>query len=531
MYENRVFPTIRPDFVKEVLPEYFETEYPNLILFLENYYDALDSSGEFGEVLKDLYDIRDIGTTQLKYLDNLFDEIGLGLAPTFVSNPREILRNLAKFFRVKGSVYSAEGFFRSFYNTTVDLEYPKDKIFLMGDSGSIIGPKSDKKIQDGKLHQVLSTLVKTTVPLKDWEDLYKKFVHPAGFYLASEMRAFTTHTNDISGINANTTALNLRVEADSDRANLKMPMRIIGKVDMGRTDIIAMDGPTTYYKCDGGTFTFSKENALFYTDSNVWYLADSFGLPYEDGMGVQTSYDAGIYGQNVISLAAIDLGKTIGTENAIYTDTLSTVAGGEVTSIYETMPAKLSVTSPMTIANKTRQNLTIDIAAALSMTAEELTRGGTKTYISRMYVKGNMSDSSTGFCVGFPQYSEHSLDSNGFNIGRTFRPGMTIKDSDAVNYTTYQVSKTAPVIRIDNILDSNGILQVQLEGDSNTMNTVLLKFNLSNKPNSIYEWIKYDSLAVFDINSFNYPDNQTLKGMTLQDIKNKPISYLKNSLV
>ena len=72
MYENRVFPTVRPDFVKEVLPEYFESEYPNLILFLENYYDALDSSGEFGEVLKDLYDIRDIGTTQLKYLDNLF---------------------------------------------------------------------------------------------------------------------------------------------------------------------------------------------------------------------------------------------------------------------------------------------------------------------------------------------------------------------------------------------------------------------------------------------------------------------------
>ena len=50
--------TIRQDLISQVLPEYFTTDYPNLITFLETYYDYMDSSGEFGECLKDLYDKR-----------------------------------------------------------------------------------------------------------------------------------------------------------------------------------------------------------------------------------------------------------------------------------------------------------------------------------------------------------------------------------------------------------------------------------------------------------------------------------------
>ena len=97
MSEDRNNLSLRADYVRDILPEYFTADYPNLIQFLETYYDALDSDGNFGNTIKDLYEIRDIGKTDLKYLDNLFGEIGLSLSSEFVSNPREILKNLAKF--------------------------------------------------------------------------------------------------------------------------------------------------------------------------------------------------------------------------------------------------------------------------------------------------------------------------------------------------------------------------------------------------------------------------------------------------
>lgn len=193
--------TIRPDMVSQVLPEYFATDYPNLIAFIETYYDYMDSHGAFGECLKDLYDIRDIGTTKLSYLDNMFAEFALGLGQDFFIEPREILRNFARFFRVKGSLYSIKGFFRSFYNDdTIEIEYPKKDIFLIGDSASYIGPKSQKIIQDGGVHQILSILIKSETGLSEYQELYKKFVHPSGFYLSAEMLIKNTQDIAVSSI-------------------------------------------------------------------------------------------------------------------------------------------------------------------------------------------------------------------------------------------------------------------------------------------------------------------------------------------
>lgn len=184
--------TIRESLVKQVLPEFWSTDYPNIITFIETYYDFMDSDGQFGADLNDLYDIRNIGTTKLAYLDNMFEEFALGMGQEFFSDPREVLRNFAKFFRVKGSLYSAKGFFRSFYNDdTAEITYPKSKLFMVGDSNSIIGPNSTKILQDGGVYQVLSILIKSKTSLGKYEDFYRKFVHPSGFHLAAEMRIDT----------------------------------------------------------------------------------------------------------------------------------------------------------------------------------------------------------------------------------------------------------------------------------------------------------------------------------------------------
>ena len=115
--------------VKEVLPEYFGGEYPTLIKFLEYYYDFLDNDGNFGELIQDLYTCRDAEDNLLTQLERMLVEFGQGVGVSIFSNPREVIRNFAKFYRVKGSKYSAEGFFRAFYLTDVEMHYPKKDLF------------------------------------------------------------------------------------------------------------------------------------------------------------------------------------------------------------------------------------------------------------------------------------------------------------------------------------------------------------------------------------------------------------------
>lgn len=178
---NLVFHT---DVVEQVLPEYFQRDYPNLIKFMNAYYSFMDSD-ELTDSLKDLYAIRDIESSSAKQLDQIFAEIAKGASASYFADSREALRNFANFFRVKGSLYSAEGFFRAFFNETVEIQFPKEQMFRIDDS--LIGAESLKYIQNAGLYQVFSILIKSSVPIIRWKELYRRFVHPAGFFLGGEV--------------------------------------------------------------------------------------------------------------------------------------------------------------------------------------------------------------------------------------------------------------------------------------------------------------------------------------------------------
>ena len=174
---------VRKSLVNEVLPEHFRDDYPMLIEFLDAYYEFLDSADNFGGIIEELQTIRDIEDTKLSFLDLLFDEIGLGISNGQFTTPREVIRNFGNFFRVKGSEYSIHGFFRAFFNETVEIFHPKDSLFIVGESN--IGSEDAKRIQDGRLFQVFSTLIKGPIPLLEWEAMYRNYVHPSGFYLGA----------------------------------------------------------------------------------------------------------------------------------------------------------------------------------------------------------------------------------------------------------------------------------------------------------------------------------------------------------
>lgn len=184
---NRAATSLHTNLVKEVLPEHFTTDYPNLIAFLEGYYEYQDKD-EYISLLKDLLAIRDIERADADQLDRIFEEIASGASRDYFTDPREVLRNFANFYRVKGTKYSAEGFFRAFFNTDVSIEYPKNNIFIIGEPASTIGVESLKYIINYGLYQIFSVLIRSPLPISTWKELYKKFVHPAGFFLGGEVQ-------------------------------------------------------------------------------------------------------------------------------------------------------------------------------------------------------------------------------------------------------------------------------------------------------------------------------------------------------
>lgn len=182
---GRINTNVRKSLVDEVFPEHFREDYPNLVTFLDAYYEHLDSADNFGGIIQELQTIRDIEDTKLEYLDYMFDEIALGVSQNTFTFPREAIRNFGNFFRVKGSQYSVHGFFRAFFNEDIEIIYPKDRLFYVGKS--TIGQEEAARLQDGALNQIFSVLLRTPIPLLEWEELYRTFVHPSGFYLGADV--------------------------------------------------------------------------------------------------------------------------------------------------------------------------------------------------------------------------------------------------------------------------------------------------------------------------------------------------------
>jgi len=196
---------LREPAIGNILPEHFADLYPKFITLLKKYYEFQDQN-DSTELLNHLFATRDINETDITLLTYIEDELLLGESyfQKFGSNETE-LRAAANFsntlFRSKGSKFAIEWFFRSFYGEDVEVLYPKENVFKIGETDSQIGADSLKYITDDKLYQTFALLIRVGVPIAKWRETFKLFVHPAGMYLGGEVFIVDDVLVDIQALN------------------------------------------------------------------------------------------------------------------------------------------------------------------------------------------------------------------------------------------------------------------------------------------------------------------------------------------
>tara|TARA_R110000744_G_scaffold161661_13_gene278227 strand:+ start:1110 stop:2114 length:1005 start_codon:yes stop_codon:yes gene_type:complete len=240
--------------VGAVFPEHYATEYPKLTSLMETYYKFLDSdTTDFGNQIKSLSKTRDIGQTAESNLTFIEDELLLGqnyLQGILDQRTGAELSN--NFYRSKGSKFSIERFFRAFFNTDPTIVYGKDLTFNIGETN--IGPESGKFIQDDKIYQFWGILIKTGVPVVDWLDMYKLFVHPGGMYVGAAVEIVGFANLGVSGF----FYLN-----DQDTT----PVQIPGQANLGMLQFGETLAMVTHSDATRGLLTDSAEHYRLRTDN------------------------------------------------------------------------------------------------------------------------------------------------------------------------------------------------------------------------------------------------------------------------
>ena len=273
--------------VRESLPEHFTQDYPKLVTFLEKYYEYLDSDGasSFNHKLKRIYYSRDTQEVSSDLLVYLIQEIAAGNTGGNFIDPNFYAQRIHELHRTKGSRFSIEEFFRAFFQVHPEVVYPKQDIFTIGhDSAgplSKIGAESNKFIRNNGLYQVFSILVKSPISQVTWLELYKKFVHPAGFYIAGEV------VTDVEAIGTFTAPL-----AIEDSANRKVISSASMTAQVPFTQLTALfdsaDGTTFRARLDEKVSEYQSLTATqlqgFYRNVDEIITAKSFTFD-DSGLG------------------------------------------------------------------------------------------------------------------------------------------------------------------------------------------------------------------------------------------------------
>lgn len=185
--------------VAAVTPSYYQQEYPQLVEFLEKYFEYIEDTAGFGDLLQKLKDIRNIDVTEEAYVQILSSkEYGAALPDLSSIDETAAVRLFEYWYKAKGTRAAVEMYFRIFLNTNVEVVYPRENMLIV-DGGDwdesqvryttvkslIDEPRA--VIQDDFYYQAFSYLIRSGQSISDWGDTFYRAAHAAGFKVFGEV--------------------------------------------------------------------------------------------------------------------------------------------------------------------------------------------------------------------------------------------------------------------------------------------------------------------------------------------------------
>jgi len=291
--------------VEQVLPDYFKADYPKVIKLLEAYNQFEDSDQSPARLVHDVITSRDITANDLSLLSFIEDELLLGQSYfEGFANKRAAAKFSNTLYRSKGTLYSIQQFFRTFFGVTPDVRYTKEDRFMIGETNSRIGFDSQKFLTDDKLYQVFAILIKADIPVNRWREAYKLFVHPSGLYFGGQVLleaaaslqfgimpnfegvSFNPVVQGEASLGTTLQSTDLTGEIDSDGTKLRISLpeaiEVIQNVSLAEIDrnfdtiseLVGTNSPTLDEDSagtDGRVQRFSQDRSAFDTMDEVKY--------------------------------------------------------------------------------------------------------------------------------------------------------------------------------------------------------------------------------------------------------------------
>ena len=304
---NRREISLTGSIVRDVLPDYYKTDHPKLISFLETYYNTLDSDHSFSTKGKQVYSqrqkeldsagtgqvtygwdsdrnfgyqlaniptLRDITQTDIENVSFIEDELLLGQSYQTAGGAidKRVGSELSNnFYRSKGTKFGIERFFRLFFGETPEIIYGKNLVMKVGDA---IGPQSGLYITDDTIYQFWGILIKLGISSSDWMDMYKLFAHPGGMYVGASVL--------IEGVNTNISFDGMPISiADNNIPTFEGTAAFSPRAMMSATGIIGTTSkpydsegstPGGSYRIDLDQSRFEYFSTIGGTDSDTNYL-------------------------------------------------------------------------------------------------------------------------------------------------------------------------------------------------------------------------------------------------------------------
>ncbi len=116
------------------LPGFLSSDYPGFKKFITHYFEFLEEIGNPLEILENFSERLEVNNEVDLYIDKVVSELGFDINRQYLIPKKELVLHLRDFYLSRGSVNSFKFLFTALYGDSIEIEYPRDRLFSLSNA-------------------------------------------------------------------------------------------------------------------------------------------------------------------------------------------------------------------------------------------------------------------------------------------------------------------------------------------------------------------------------------------------------------